>query len=154
MPLLTWDSEATGQGKLVLKGKTFSDDAASEWFKSFSLEVDGEEVLALSSLGNETGARNPESSALSTMRILIDGNEPPAHFRGQYVQGASKVWVQAQPFPTATATPTSDPNPNPIQVWVQARTLPLRKVGGVPAEEVFIRTPSMVLAVSSDEARN
>ena len=117
MPLLTWDNEATGQGKLVLKGETFSDDAASEWFKSFSLEVDGEEVLALSSLGNETGARNPESSALSTMRILIDGNEPPAHFRGQYVQGASKVWVQA-------------------------RTLPLRKVGGVPAEEVFIRTPS------------
>ena len=129
MPLLTWDNEATGQGKLVLKGETFSDDAASEWFKSFSLEVDGEAVLALSSLGNETGARNPESSALSTMRILIDGNEPPAHFRGQYVQGASKVWVQA-------------------------RTLPLRKVGGVPAEEVFIRTPSMVLAVSSDEARN
>ena len=40
------------------------------------------------------------------------------------------------------------------KVWVQARTLPLRKVGGVPAEEVFIRTPSMVLAVSSDEARN
>ena len=128
MPLLTWDDEATGQGKLVLKGETFSDDAASEWFKSFSLEVDGEQVLALSSLGNETGARSPESSALSTMRIRIDGNEPPAHFRGQYVQGASKVWVQA-------------------------RTLPLRKVGGVPAEEVFIRTPSMVLAVSSDEAR-
>ena len=39
------------------------------------------------------------------------------------------------------------------KVWVQARALPLRKVGGLAAEEVFIRTPSMVLAISSDEAR-
>merc|ERR1719272_1609709 len=118
VPLLSWDSEVSrgqpGGSKMVLKGATFSDDAASEWFKSFSLEVDGEVVLALSALG--------------TMRILIDGYEPPAHFKGQYVQGSSKVWVQA-------------------------RALPLRKVGGLAAEEVFIRTPSMVLAISSDEAR-
>ena len=85
-------------------------------------------MLALSALGNETQGRNPAASALSTMRILLDGIEPPAHFKGQYVQGSSKVWVQA-------------------------RALPLRKVGGVAAEEVFIRTPSMVLAISSDEAR-
>ena len=55
--------------------------------------------------------------------------------------------------PNPNPNPNPDPDPNPNQVWVQARALPLRKVGGLAAEEVFIRTPSMVLAISSDEAR-
>ena len=109
VPLLTWDNEATGQGKLVLKGETFSDDAASEWFKSFSLEVDGEEVLALSSLGNETGARNPESSALSTMRILIDGT-PSASSNSN---------------PNPDPDPSPNPNPGPSPSPSSNSTLPL-----------------------------
>ena len=43
VPLLSWESEVSrgqpGGSKMVLKGETFSDDMASEWFKSFSLEV-------------------------------------------------------------------------------------------------------------------
>jgi hypothetical protein len=47
------------------------------------------------------------------MRILIDGAEPPAHFKGQYVRGSAKVWVQARALPLRKVGRTLQPSASP-----------------------------------------